>query len=208
MNGTHRWHPRMLTPAIDILLHAVTAAILRRGMSRRTLRSYLGWLKRYIAFHSGAHPGRLHGDAVNQFMAFLATELRLSPASRNQALAALKFVHVHVLPENIVAIDSFIRAREPHRLPVVMTQSEVAAVLAEMTGVPKLVAMLLYGGGLRLNECLSLRIKDLDFESDSIFVRRAKGNRDRITLLPQDHSTRPPTPPHQSRQPPQTRQPN
>jgi integron integrase len=130
------------------------------------------------------HPGELGGQAISAFLTHLAEEARVSASTQNQALAAVLFLYEHVLGQAPDALGEFVRAKRPIRLPVVLSVSEVATVLEEMRGMPRLMAVLLYGSGLRLLECARLRIKDLDLERGEVTVRRGKGNKDRVTPLP------------------------
>ena len=166
------------------LLDRVCTAIRARHYSRRTEEAYVMWIKRYIFFHGKRHPSSMGADQVNQFISSLAVDGNVSAATQGQALAALLFLYRHVLNDPLPWIDDIVRARKPLRIPIVLTPDEVRLVLSKLEGTPRLVALLLYGGGLRLLECLQLRIKDLDFARHEIFVRDTKGKRDRVTILP------------------------
>ncbi len=160
-------------------------ALRRQHYSYRTEKSYLHWAKRYILFHQKRHPAQMGLPEIGQFLDYLAEQERVSASTQNQALSALLFLYRQVLhidlPEQGL---QFTRARKPQRLPTVLSRGEVQALLACMTGVPLLVAQLLYGSGLRLNEALRLRVQDLDFDRHQIIVRGGKGDKDRFTLLP------------------------
>ena len=166
------------------LLDRVRAAIRVRHYSIRTESAYLGWIRRYIHFHQLRHPEQMGSVEVVEFLSDLAVNGRVAASTQNQALAALVFLYRVVLERELEGLDSAVRARAPRHLPVVLTRDEVRAVLAEIEGPSALVTGLLYGGGLRLLECSSLRIKDLDFERRQLTVREGKGSRDRATLLP------------------------
>ncbi|HMJ85809.1 MAG TPA: integron integrase [Vicinamibacterales bacterium] len=166
------------------LLDRTRNAIRTRHYSRRTEEAYVMWIKRYIFFHGKRHPASMGGDQVNAFLSSLAVDQNVSAATQNQALAALLFLYRHVLNDPLPWIEDIVRARRPLRIPIVLTPEEVRLVLSKLEGVPRLVALLLYGGGLRLLECLQLRIKDLNFARHEIFVRDTKGKRDRVTILP------------------------
>jgi integron integrase len=143
------------------------------------------WIRRFILFHGKRHPRELGPDAITQFLNDLAVRKGVAASTQNQALNALVFLYRRVLDRDVPELDALVRARRPARLPVVLSQAEVRALLSRLDGVPRLVAGLLYGSGLRLLEALTLRIKDLDFEAREIRVRQAKGRRDRVTTLPE-----------------------
>ena len=153
--------------------------------SGRTEEAYVGWVRRFIAFHNGRHPETMGHVEIREFVSDLAVRQKVSPSTQDQALAAVLFMFREVLHQDMGWIHLIIRAKKPRRLPVVMTREEVRAVLAEMSGVTRLMAALLYGSGLRLVECLELRVKDLEFAREIIIVRGGKGDKDRATLLPQ-----------------------
>ena len=154
-----------------------------RHYSPRTAEAYLTWIRRFILFHNRQHPAQLGAPEVSRFLSSLAVKGRVSASTQNQALAAILFLYSKVLTQNIGSIENFVRAKKPLRLPVVMTRDEVSLVLSKLKGLPLLMASLLYGSGLRLSECLCLRIKDLDFANNQIDVRDGKGRKDRVTLL-------------------------
>ncbi len=170
--------------AVPPLGERVRAALRLRHLSPRTERAYLGWVRRFHEFHGRRDPARLGAEHVTSFLSSLATEARVAASSQNQALAALLFLYREVLGVDLPWLDGLVRARSPERLPVVLSREEVAAVLAETQGAPRLMASLLYGSGLRLLECCRLRVKDLDFGRRQIAVRRGKGDKDRMTMLP------------------------
>jgi integron integrase len=166
------------------LLDRVREAIRVRHYSRRTEEACVHWIRRYVVFHRKAHPATLGADAISKFLTWLAVDRRVSASTQNQALSALLFLYREVLALPVGEIESVVRARTPERLPVVLSRTEVAAILARLNGVEWLVVMLLYGGGLRLEECLALRVKDIDLERRQVVVRRGKGQKDRVTTLP------------------------
>lgn len=166
------------------LLDCVRVAIQRRHMSRRTEQSYVGWIRRFIRYHDVRHPDEMGATEVVEFLSHLAVDGRVAPSTQNQALTALLFLYREVLGRELVGLDSAVRARTPRRLPVVLTPEEVRAVLDQLEGEHALVAGLLYGAGLRLLECLRLRVKDVDPRRRQITVREGKGDRDRATLFP------------------------
>jgi len=155
-----------------------------RHYARRTVSSYEHWLRRFLRFHQMRHPREMGEVEINAFLSHLATEERVSASTQNQALAALLFLYRTVLGGDVGNLEGVIRARRQPRLPVVLTVSEVRAVLGHLGGAEALVAQLLYGSGLRLTEALQLRIKDVDLEQRCITVRCGKGNKDRRTVLP------------------------
>ena len=155
-----------------------------RHYSPRTEETYVGWIRRYIHFHDRRHPGDLGEREITGFLNALATERQVSASTQNQALAALLFLYQTVLEREISWLDGIVHAKRPERLPVVLSRGEIAAVLAQMSGVERLCASLIYGAGLRLLEALQLRIKDVDFAGQQLMVRDGKGRKDRATLLP------------------------
>jgi integron integrase len=166
------------------LLDRVRQAIRTRHLSPHTEQAYIGWIKRFIFFHGKRHPAEMAEAEVAQFLSSLATHSHVSPSTQNQALNALLFLYHGVLEKKIGLIQGVVRAKRPARLPVVLTKEEVKRVLDCLTGTPWLMAMLLYGAGLRLMECCRLRVKDIDFSKSQIIVRAGKGNKDRYTMLP------------------------
>ncbi|HET7025997.1 MAG TPA: integron integrase [Gemmatimonadales bacterium] len=155
-----------------------------RHYSQRTEGAYVGWVRRYIRHFGRRHPREMGGAEVGQFLSWLARERQVSAATQNQALAALLFLYRDVLGRAIGDVGVTARARTPERVPVVLSRREVRLVLEQLEGVPRLVALLLYGSGMRLMEALALRVKDIDFERGEIVVRRGKGAKDRVTILP------------------------
>ena len=155
-----------------------------RHYSRRTEEAYVNWIRRYIQFHQHRHPRQLAEADVNRFLTHLAVKEYVAASTQNQALSAILFLYEHVLEQPLDRIEGVVRARRPKRLPVVLTVDEVSRVMVHLTGDKWLIAMLLYGGGLRLLEALRLRVKDLDFERGEITVREGKGDKDRVTTTP------------------------
>jgi integron integrase len=166
------------------LLDRVRQALRVRQRSPRTEEAYVHWIRRFILFHEKRHPQELGEAEVAAFLTHLASERNVAASTQSQALCALLFLYEAVLERPLAEIDGLVRARVPKRLPTVLTPAEARAILAEMRGASKLVASILYGSGLRLNEGLSLRVKDLDLERREIRVRSGKGDRDRVTMLP------------------------
>jgi site-specific recombinase XerD len=177
--------PRKHDGSTATLLDQVRAAARLRHFSPRTEKAYLGWIRRYVLFHGKRHPREMGAQEVRAFLTHLAVERRVAASTQTQALAALLFLYRRVLRLPLGELGEIERARKPVRLPVVLTRAEVGAVLAALNGSSRLVAGLLYGSGLRLTEALRLRVKDVDFEMHSLVVRRGKGAKDRISILPE-----------------------
>ncbi len=155
-----------------------------RHLARNTEKAYVQWVRRFILHHGKRHPAEMGEAEVNVFLTALAVERHVAAATQNQALAALLFLYAEVLGRPLGRMEGVVRARRPRRLPVVLTRDEVLRVLSRLDGESWLVAMLLYGAGLRLLEALSLRVKDVDVARRELLVRRAKGDKDRVTVLP------------------------
>lgn len=155
-----------------------------RHYSLRTEKTYLYWIKQYILFHRMRHSAEMGAPEVAAFLSHLATARHVAASTQNQALAAILFLYKGVLGQELPWIDHVIRAKHPQRMPAVLTAAEVRAILSCMSGTPWLMASLLYGAGLRLRECLSLRVKEVDFDYRHITVRDGKGGKDRVTILP------------------------
>jgi integron integrase len=166
------------------LLEQVRNAIRARHYSYMTEKAYVGWIKRFIFFHDKRHPAEMGEPEVAKFLSSLATNSKVSASTQNQALHAILFLYQEILQRKIGFIEGVVRAQRPRRLPVVLTREEVRRILGGMNGTPWLMAMLLYGAGLRLMECCRLRVKDIDFSQNQIVIRGGKGNKDRHTMLP------------------------
>lgn len=166
------------------LLDRVRIAIRTRHYSLRTEEAYVSWIRRFIFFHNKRHPMEMGEPEINAFLSGLAVKERVSASTQNQALCALLFLYRHVLEKPFPQLEKLIRAKRPDRLPVVMTRAEVKRVLQRLVGVNRIMAMLLYGSGMRLLECLRLRVKDVEFGLNRILVRDAKGHKDRFVPLP------------------------
>jgi integron integrase len=159
---------------------------LRAGhYSHLTEKAYVAWIRRYIVFHGKRHPADLGPEHVGQFLTHLAVARKVAPPTQNQALNALLFLYRKVLGIELPWLEEVIRAKKPARLPVVLTVDEVSRLLASLRGEYWLIASLLYGSGLRLMECLRLRVKDVDMGARQVTVRSGKGNKDRVTVLAQ-----------------------
>jgi integron integrase len=166
------------------LLDQVRARIRVKHYSIRTEDQYLQWIKRYIYFHDKRHPREMGAAEVEAFLSDLAVNGRVAASTQNQALSALLFLYREVLEITLPWLDNITRAKPSQHLPVVLTPTEVRAVLDRMDGTYGLMARLLYGTGMRLMECVRLRVKDVDFGRNEILVRDGKGAKDRVTMLP------------------------
>lgn len=171
-------------PAEKKLLDQVRDAIRVRHYSIRTEEAYVNWIRRFILFHDKRHPKDMGGAEVETFLTHLAVEGHVAAATQNQAHSALLFLYRDVLHRELDHPIVAVQAKESQHLPAVLTKEEVRQVLTQLSGVYQLQARLLYGSGLRLLECLRLRVKDLDFERRAIAVHDTKGDQDRITMLP------------------------
>jgi len=180
MSGTGPLPP----PGKPRLLDRVREAIRARHYSLRTEEAYVGWIRRFILFHQKRHPLEMAEPEINAFVTHLALEGPVSASTQTQALSALMFLYRHVLQKPLPDLDTVIRAKRPGRLPSVLTRAEVRRLLGRMHGTPRLVATLLYGTGMRLLECLRLRVKDLEFGNNRIVVRDTKGGEDRVVPFP------------------------
>lgn len=155
-----------------------------RHMSRRTEKTYINWIVRFFRFLHMKHPSKLEDQDIVDFLSYLAEVRRVAPTTQNQALGALLFLYKRVLGMDTTRIEGFKRPKRKRRIPVVLTRSEVDLVLSNMYGLPKMVASLLYGSGLRLSECLNIRIKDIDLEYSQLHLYDTKGANQRMTVLP------------------------
>ena len=166
------------------LLDRVRGAIRTRHYSRRTEEAYAYWIRRYIVFHKKKYPSAMGAPEVTAFLTWLAVDQRVSASTQNQALSAVLFLYREVLETDLGRIDGVPRARASDHVPVVLSREEVRQILAQVSGTRWLIVSLLYGAGLRLLECLELRVKDLDFDGNQVIVRGGKGRKDRRTVLP------------------------
>ncbi len=168
------------------LLERMRIHLRTRHYSIRTEEAYIDWARRFILFHDKRHPQDMGGAEVEAFLSHLAVDRRVSASTQNQAKAALLYLYKQVLGIDLPWLDEVVQARRPRRLPVVLTPSEVRALLLHTEGTTGLIAQLMYGTGLRLMEALRLRVKDVEFERREIVVREGKGNKDRVTVLPEN----------------------
>ena len=167
------------------LIEAVRERLRTRHLSAATEEAYIGWIRRYIHHHGRRHPRDMHEREVGQFLTHLAIEGHVAASTQNQALASLQFLYNEVLGVPLTIGDEVVRAKRPHRVPEVLSRAEVSAVLSQLRGVSRLAASLLYGSGLRIGECLALRVKDIDIAERVVLVRGGKGAKDRRTVLPE-----------------------
>jgi integron integrase len=166
------------------LMDQVRTSIRTRHYSLRTEQAYVNWIRQFIIFNSKRHPAELGAVEVTNFLSYLAVQRKVAASTQNQALAAILFLYRHVLKQELPWLNDVTRAKRPIRVPVVFTREEAHAVLEQLSHTNWLMASLLYGSGLRLKECLTLRVKDLDFQYGQITVRQGKGGKDRHTILP------------------------
>jgi integron integrase len=167
------------------LLDQVRTTIRLKHYSIRTEQAYVDWIKRFILFHQKRHPAAMGPEEVRAFLSHLATVQQVAASTQRQALSAIIFLYREILGREMGWIDNIERAKQPERLPVVYSRAEARSVLAHLDGQHWLMASLLYGTGLRLMECIRLRVKDVDFAYRQILVRDGKGQKDRVTMLPQ-----------------------
>ncbi|MEO7936872.1 MAG: integron integrase [Dokdonella sp.] len=166
------------------LLDQVRARVRRLGLAIRTEKVYVDWIRRFILANGKRHPREMGAREVEAFLTLLATRGKVAASTQNQALSALLFLYREVLGQDLPWMENIRRAKRPVRLPVVLTTDEVCQILDRMTGPSQLMAHLLYGAGLRLMECVRLRVQDVDFVRNEITVRGGKGGKDRRTMLP------------------------
>jgi len=175
--------PENTTTQKPKLMDQLREALRLRHYSYKTEQSYVQWVKRFILFHKKRHPAEMGEQEIRQFLNHLAVNKHVSASTQNQALCGIIFLYKKVLGREPGEFGDVIWAKKPLRLPVVLTRQEVRSILEKVSGICKLIISLLYGSGLRLNECLQLRVKDVDFENSMIIVRDAKGDKDRSTIL-------------------------
>ena len=165
-------------------MERVRARMRASRYSRRTEQAYVDWIRRYVLYHDRKHPANLGEAEISAFLTDLAVSKGVSASTQNQALYALLFLYRHVLFRPVTIAGDVVIARRGRRLPVVLSVNEVKIILLEMRGIPRLCATLMYGAGLRVSECVSLRVKDVDFDRGEITVRAGKGDKDRRVPLP------------------------
>lgn len=179
----NRWRT-VMTAKPPKLLSLVRSRLRLRQMSPRTGQAYLAWIRRFVRYHGVRHPDLMGAPEAVAFLTHLAEEQCVAQPTQMQALAALLFLYREVLRRDLGDLRSVVRARAPVRLPVVLTRDEVARVLDRLSGDVRMICLLLYGSGLRLGEALSLRVKDVDLERREVLVRRGKGAKDQVSMLP------------------------
>lgn len=167
------------------LLDDLRAAVRVRGYKKKTQKAYVGWVKRFVRYCGMRHPRDLGRGDIERFLAYLATERDVAASTQNQALSAILFLYRHVLGIEIESDVAVVRAKRGKRIPTVLAPDEVTSILRQLDGELRLIVMLLYGSGLRLNEALTLRIKDVDVQRRILTLRDAKGGKDRRTVLPE-----------------------
>jgi len=167
------------------LLDRVRGVLRVNHYSPRTEESYIGWIKRFILFNNKTHPEKLGAEEIKDYLNYLVLNRHVSAATQNQALQGILFLYKNILNKDIGWIENIKNATRIKHLPVVFSKREVIKIFENLEGVPKILVSLLYGGGLRLSEALRLRIKDIDFDYKQIIVRDGKGEKDRVTVLPQ-----------------------
>lgn len=166
------------------LLDQVRELIRIKHYSIRTEQAYVQWIRRYILFHRKRHPSELGAEHLSMFLSDLAVRGRVAASTQNQALAAILFLYREVLKQSLPWVEDVQRAKRPQRIPVVLSRQEVKQLLAQLDGTVWLMTGMIYGGGLRLLECLRLRVKDIDLERGELTIRDGKGQKDRVTMLP------------------------
>jgi site-specific recombinase XerD len=174
-----------MEPKPKKLLDQVRDALRLKNYAYSTEKTYVDWIERYIRFHKLRHPKEMNAPEIEAFLTHLAVNQNVAPSTQNQALSALLFLYRNVLHIELTGYIDAVWAERDKRLPVVLTKAEVQLVIGKMTGLHQMMAKLLYGSGIRLMECLRLRVKDVDFERHQLTVRDTKGNEDRVTMLPQ-----------------------
>jgi integron integrase len=167
------------------LLDQVRDAIRLKHYSIRTEQSYIEWIRRYIYFHNKQHPADMDARHISSFLTYLAVQRKVTSSTQNQALCALVFLYRHVVKKELGQFDDLVYAKRPSKLPVVFTPDEIKNLMTQLDGSVWIMAQLLYGAGLRLMECIRLRVKDIDFGYKQIVVRDGKGHKDRVTMLPE-----------------------
>lgn len=166
------------------LLEEVRQSLRVRHYSLRTEQSYIYWIRYFIRFHRMRHPGTMSKEHVEAFLTYLAVNKKVSPSTQNQALSAILYLYKHVLKIKLPWLDNVVRAKRKKFIPVVFTREEVKALLAQFDGTYWLLFSLIYGAGLRISECVSLRVKDVDFHYKQLVIRDSKGSQDRVSVLP------------------------
>ena len=165
-------------------LESIRHVLRTKHYSIRTEKAYLTWIKRFILYHNKRHPEDMGEQEISQFLSYLAVQRRVTSSTQNLALCSLVFMYKHIFTRELTLLDDTVRAKAPKRVPVVLSNDEAMTIIHLLKKPYQLMFSILYGCGLRKNELLRLRIKDIDFESNSIFIFRGKGGKDRVTMLP------------------------
>jgi integron integrase len=168
-----------------MLLDRMRSAIRTLHYSQRTEKSYIHWVTRFIFYHNKKHPKDMAEQEINDFLTYLAVHGNVSASTQNQALCAIIFLYKHVIERDIGNLGNMVWAKKPVKIPVVFNRGEVKKIMQQLSGPYRIMVNLLYGAGLRLLECLRLRVKDIDFEYCQVIVRDGKGQKDRVTTLPE-----------------------
>jgi len=163
-------------------LNGIRQTMRMRGYSIRTEKTYIGWIKHYIRYHGRKHPSQLNAEHVKMFLSYLANSRNVAINTQKTALNALAFLYNQILKQPFGDLE-FQYAKQGRRLPIVLSQSEVTSILSALNDRDRLIFSILYGSGLRITECLRLRVQDIDFDQGAITVRNGKGNKDRVTIL-------------------------
>ncbi len=166
------------------LIHQIRDVMRYKHYSRRTEESYIHWIRRFIVFHNKQHPKDMGKDEVVKFLTHLAVNRQVAPSTQNLALSSILFLYKEVLKIELPWIDNFQRAKRSTHIPVVFTREEIKRLFAQLDGTYWLMFSLMYGSGLRLMECVRLRVKDIDFHYRQLIIRDGKGSKDRVTVLP------------------------
>lgn len=166
------------------LLNSVRVELRSNHYSNKTEQSYIGWIKRFVLFHNKKHPSEMGKEEIKKFIDYLAVKENVTSSTQNQALQGILYLYKNVLKKEVGWIEDIKRSTRVKHLPVVFSKRETLGIIEQLEGTIKLSVSLLYGGGLRLAECLRLRVKDIDFDYQQITVRDGKGEKDRITILP------------------------
>lgn len=167
------------------LVQKVSETIRVKHYSRETEKSYLFWIRRFIGYFNLRHPREMDGKEIAEFLSYIANKRHVSPSTQNQCLCALIFLYKNVLKIDVGEFGEFDYAKRRKKLPVVLSKGEMGRLIEKLSSSRHgLLIKLLYGTGMRLNECINLRVKDIDFDRNQLFIRGGKGNKDRVTLLP------------------------
>ena len=171
--------------SVSPFLESIRHVLRTKHYSIQTEKAYLTWIKRFILFHQKRHPQDMAEQEVSQFLTYLAVQRQVTASTQNLALCAIVFMYKHIFSRELTLLDDTVRAKAPKRVPIVLSNNEAMAIINSLKAPYQLMFSILYGSDLRKAELLRLRVKDIDFETNSIFVFRGKGSKDRVTILPQ-----------------------